>query len=238
MLCQWHRESMITGSHFGEREYWQGAYASGRAAREWFLSANAAAVATAQAVCWGREPMNVLHLGCGASVLGVELCSALECRAVLNVDYSSEALAACRANQAARPGSDRQHYALWNAADGVLPPGGPWDLLVDKGTLDAVAFAGGEQLLGYFATVREALLVRRKALWVHYSDEPPEGSRGDLLRAAFPESRWRVSSTAVDEADATDAVVANQAAREASAFEFLYYRYTVGTAFSPAHAER
>ena len=117
------------------------------------------------------------------------------------------------------PGSQR------DAESGALPPG-RFDLLVDKGTLDAVAFAGGTVLEGYFAAVREGLQQNRGSLWVHFSDEPPEGPRGALLRAALPEMAWRVRATAVDEADALDSVVAGQVARAESAFEFLYYQYT------------
>ena len=78
----WHRASVTPGSHFGSQAYWRKAYAEGRAAPEWFLSASAAAGATAAAVR-AQAPhkcaLRVLHLGCGASTLGVELCAALPC---------------------------------------------------------------------------------------------------------------------------------------------------------------
>ena len=75
----------------------------------------------------------------------------------------------------------------------------PWDrsfdLIVDKGALDAVLFGGPELsanfLFGCARMLRQGLLSGgNAAMWIQISDDPPERRLG-LLRRVLPE-KWRV----------------------------------------------
>ncbi|KAJ1449494.1 hypothetical protein M885DRAFT_535387 [Pelagophyceae sp. CCMP2097] len=199
----WHLEHLgKTASHFGKPEFWREAYAAGKAAKEWFVEAATAAdgavdVYSAQRPVKKRN-LQVLHVGCGISTLGSEVVSAFErshaapsISEVHNVDVSEEALGQLEQAQALLPGASQQRYALWDASSGKAPEGGPFDLVLDKGALDALQFAGAESLIAFFAALRP--LLQDGACMVHWSDEEPE-SRFELLKAAFPRSEsFRVS---------------------------------------------
>lgn len=255
---------VVTGGHIGDRfgkhAFWETSYRRGTAPSEWFLSAETAAAATLHAYrahVRQREPpsLSAINLGCGTSHLGSELIATFDAaatvptlRKVCNVDYSAAALETLEAAQsdplppeslqrdatqaAAVP---RQTYRLWDVTAAVADdPTSEFDLLVDKGTLDAVAFAGGESLVGYLRYLRLALRPRGPGpppLLVHFSDEPPE-VREELLRAAFPPEpveqegggRWHVAACAVDEGGGEGGT--RKGSLE-SLFEWTYYRYCV-----------
>ena len=236
---------------FGEHSFWESRYKSGRAPKDWFLDAQTAAESTVDAFMalsaarWQRSaPVRILHLGCGTSNLGGAVCDALDvqgCEAhVTNVDYSASAI-----EEMTRVMSDaRQCWVEWDVA--AAPPStsqgmddreipSSWDLLLDKGTLDAVAFCSTDKLVGYLTSIRHCLRSHScnqpgssPPLFVHFSDEPPE-LRRQLLAAAFPE--WSISVTTV-EVDSLDNV------HTASSFE--YFRYVVYMpigASKPAHRD-
>ena len=113
-------------------------------------------------------------------------------------------------------------------------PSTTYNVLVDKGTLDAACFDTSERLIAYLATVRRCLLApvvdsaSVPPLYVHFSDDPPE-VRGELLAAAFPvdeEQRWRVSSAVVNDPDDD----------EHCDGAWTYYRYSVYHASCHARA--
>ena len=240
---RWHASCSRAG-RFGSQQFWESQYAIGKAPSEWFLSASLAAASTAEA--FGAHERRygsvgayarVLHLGCGTSDLGSTLVAALasELRIsarVMNVDSSPTAVAT--ALKAVGPLSQQQQqmFRVWDAAGGTPPPAMPsplfscgpsarYDLLVDKGTLDAFCFASEGTLVTYLAAVRACLLAPSvehgvPAMYVHYTDDPPE-VRGELFAAAFPatgEERWCCACAVVEE-------------EEDGGGDGGYYRYTV-----------
>ena len=195
-VSRWHRASggAGAGARFGDKAFWQQSYEAKRAAREWFVGAETAA-AGAAAACEAHgvaASPRVLHAGCGVSRLGESFARAVPGAAVVNADASAAALAQL---EAATRGA-AQRFRAWDAfAAAAPPPGAPYDVVLDKGTLDAAIFAGEAALVNYCAALRLADF----AVLCHWSDEPPE-VRGELLRAAFPEAA--VSWAAVDDGDA------------------------------------
>ena len=205
--------------------YWETQYVAGSAADEWFMGAEEAAESTVDALgeclrgaaCRAR-PLQVLNLGCGTSRMGHALADALATRhgleaRVMNVDYSP---AAIRVASAASAHDHRQHYRVWDASAGTPPPALPaqpqparYHLVVDKGTMDALLFAGEDRLVSYCATLHDCLLPWGDAtscdagapLFVHFSDDE---ARGELLEAAFPGARsWRVECSELELESAT-----------------------------------
>jgi hypothetical protein len=133
---------------------------------------------------------------------------------VHNVDISEEALLELEQAQAQLPGALKQRYARWDASAGLKPEAGPYDLVLDKGTLDALQFAGAEPLVSFFESLRPAL--EAGALMVHWTNEEPE-SRFELLNAAFPRTQgWRVSWATEEAPDGP-----------ASPSDWAFYRYVV-----------
>ena len=219
---------------FGEHTYWNDNYISGRAANEWFLEAHAAATSACDALdAHGRNTGSaprLLHLGCGISSLGAAMCDELSSRhglqaKVMNVDYCAAAIDSAAL---AGAGDARQQWRVWDATDASGPPSlsevdAPYDLLLDKGTLDALQFAGPSPLVAYFSSLRRCLLAESAGaqvspLLVHFSQEAPE-ARGELLECAFPShERWHVSCQEVAPSD-DETAEADEPWR--------YFRYTV-----------
>lgn len=275
---RWHAQT-CRPSHFGSANFWEKQYVDGHAAKEWFLPADTAAASTAAALGTHERAhapsrigayAKVLHVGCGVSQLGTALVSALASEPlrlsarIMNTDISPAAIAAAAA--AVGPWQQEQNFCVWDAASETPPPALPsplyscgassrFDLVVDKGTLDALTFADADGLIGYLASVRACLRSRAvdsavPPLYVHFSDDPPE-VRGELLHAAFPSTggasrerphgreRWRVASSLVTE----DELIDNDASKSGASVEapttesssssggdggcWTYYRYTV-----------
>ena len=182
----------LAPTKFGEARFWEDAYRREAAPEEWYLGAVPAARAARAAYVAARRPgsprraqVAALHLGCGTSTLGSALCSAfgpapLTVESVLNVDVSEAALAALRRRQAGLPHADRQAYLCWDASAGVAPPG-RFDLLLDKGVLDALECATPDALLAYLGSLR-ACLAQSRGLLVHWSDHEPE----ECVSSLFP----------------------------------------------------
>jgi len=229
---------------FGEPAYWEATYAKTGSPKEWFLPAEVAATAAATAFALSRKhkrrsdegAVRVLHVGCGVSRLGSGVAKALaeicgvRAATVLNVDCSDEAL---RALEALDAGDSAQRYARWDLARGPPPEttDETFDLVLDKGTLDALQFAGSDALCGYFATVRR-VLEKSGGLYVHWSDDAPE-MKAELLEAGFYHSsddrdddaphvndNWRVSWVEEETPSAASS-------SSSSPWGWTYYRYTV-----------
>mmetsp|Transcript_7305 Transcript_7305/g.23917 ORF Transcript_7305/g.23917 Transcript_7305/m.23917 type:complete len:240 (-) Transcript_7305:198-917(-) len=201
---------------FGDPSYWERRYRwSSGAPREWFVPSR---VAARSAAATSRRQARVLHLGCGLSTLGRDVCELLGGRAT-NVDCSTTALAKLEA--AVDDPFSQQSYVRWDAA--TEPPFGDFDLLLDKGTMDALQFSGSDALVNYFDALR--FWLRRDALYLYWSDDVPE-MKLDLLRAAFPpDDGWDVSFTVEDDDD--DDNLAAGGFLGASSSSWTYYRYSV-----------
>jgi hypothetical protein len=225
---RWHASCARAG-RFGSHTFWESQYERGKAPNEWFLAAEQAATSTAEAFAahekvhgLGGPFAKVLHIGCGTSRLGNCLISALASHSqvsgrVMSVDYSAVAVAAAQAAVAMEAGEQQQQlFRVWDAASGTPPPALPntmyscgmssrYDLLVDKGTLDALCFATDDALVAYLAAMRTCLLApsldsTMPPLLVHFTEDPPE-VRGELFASAFPTTngeRWRCSCVELD----------------------------------------
>ena len=82
-----HRSTSKCAGRFGERAYWEQAYASRRAPDEWFLSAEVAAQSTLEAFAsharrYHNVPQSIaaINLGCGTSCLGTRLSQSIASR--------------------------------------------------------------------------------------------------------------------------------------------------------------
>lgn len=74
-----------------------------------------------------------------------------------------------------------QCYQIWEAGD-RMPIA--YNLVLDKGVLHALQFAGQRLVTVYLSFVRDAL-VAAQCLYLHWSDEPPE-VKADHLPRQFP----------------------------------------------------
>lgn len=225
------------GATFSDKQWWEQQYSIGKAPIEWFVSAEVAAAGAAKAVAArpGFEPASALHAGCGASSLGHAVSGCFpSVKTVVHADVSGSALAALEetaaAAEASGGGACGHAYVEWDACGGSLPAGGPgaYDLVLDKGALDAATFDADEgRLVGYVSSLREALAPG--GLFLHWTDSPPE-VRGELLKAAFPsKDGFKVGwGEEVDEDDHSDRVDRMSNGHAASPlFDWTYYRYTI-----------
>jgi SAM-dependent methyltransferase len=99
----------------------------------------------------GGGPARAIDLGCGSGNVSCELAEAGF--QVTGVDFSEVALRKARARAAARGlGEDRVRFVQADLTRGSLPEApGPYDLLVDYGTLDDLPAGGRRALAGLIA---------------------------------------------------------------------------------------
>lgn len=191
---------------FGEAAYWKNTYRQQRGPDEWFVTAQVAARGAQRAFRPERR-IRVLHLGCGRSTLGAAIAEVFDVDVVVNADCSADALKQLeqRTKEEHAATAHAQRYELWDARDDWQ--GGRFDLVLDKGALDAFQFAGSDLVVKYCATLRACT----SCVYLHWSDDPPEMKTG-LLRAAFPEDDgWTVACVEEETNDAW----------------WTYYRYSV-----------
>ena len=204
LLRRWHaRHAAAHPLPLGTHAYWQQAYAAtdrGRAPSEWFLEAAAAAdeVRTAHRLHGSGETgaLRALHVGCGTSHLGAALADTFGPRLarVVNTDFSAAALATLEAEL---DGRAEQEYLLSDmSSEGCALPQA--DLVVDKGTLDAVVFAGAPSTANFLCAVRDCMAPG--AVYVHFTEEPPD-YRTEVIEAAFDAERWRIATATVEDDD-------------------------------------
>ena len=136
-----------------------------------------------------------LHVGCGTSMLGLHLVESGLCTSVLNTDTSPTAVSEM---QAAHP----QHpHCSWQVDDctasALLPDS--FDVIVDKGTMDALGFGVGGATRCQQMVSEMYRLLRPQGFLIQVTDEPPERGRAQVLEAGAPwiTCQWRrVTETA------------------------------------------
>ncbi|EWC48928.1 hypothetical protein DRE_00233 [Drechslerella stenobrocha 248] len=135
---------------FGDREYWDSRFAKDPSGFDWLLPAEALDNAIAEAVAASSsQAPRILHIGCGTSSLSSRLCSLVgSSDRVCNVDFSSVAIKASRAREAAEMPGSRMQWVVANllSLDDILTlgksselGGGLYDIVVDKSTADAIS---------------------------------------------------------------------------------------------------
>ena len=130
-----------------------------------------------------------LHVGCGTSMLGLHLLETGVCTSVLNTDTSTAAVSEMAAAHA--------HHARcsWQVDDctasALLP--NSFDVVVDKGTMDALGFGVGGAMRCQRMASEMYRLLRPQGLLIQVTDEPPERGRAQVLAAAAPwqTCQWR-----------------------------------------------
>ena len=181
---------LFHNAHFGTSEYWKKFYDERAGAQfEWFLSAEDA-MSELQPVLHNFEG-TMLHVGCGTSGLGHALACTPGCKSVVNVDYSAEAIAAAMAahSQASNLSHASCAPATFVQADCRsldVTWSNQFDLVVDKGTFDAVQIAGSDDCQKFLHEMRRVLKKPGGKL-LSLTDDIPE-QRLDLLRGFLPDA--------------------------------------------------
>ncbi|PYH42505.1 uncharacterized protein BP01DRAFT_385387 [Aspergillus saccharolyticus JOP 1030-1] len=143
----------ITGTaDYDDPVFWDNKFSSGRDVGEWLNSGEPLIDAVLSHL--ERRPAldepapRALHLGPGISKLGSKLCDEFIKRGwsgsqILNVDFSSEAVRIGRDTEATKEKSQAMHWLQvnlrsWDDVSKTLPYG-PFDVMLDKSTSDAIA---------------------------------------------------------------------------------------------------
>jgi SAM-dependent methyltransferase len=175
---------------YGDKAYWEGLYAA-EAGRtdEWLLSWAAIAPLITSAA---PRAATVLHLGCGNSTLGEEMHQAGYPQ-VVNIDYAEAAVRQLRARAVGKRGL----FYLVMDARALAFADGTFDLVVEKGTLDAIACLDEEDAVER-AVGQAWRVLRPGGLLVSLSMRVP---RSRLSRLAPPGTDWRVAHHAIPRQD-------------------------------------
>jgi SAM-dependent methyltransferase len=128
-----------------------------------------------------------LHVGCGTSMLGLHLLEAGVCTSVLNTDTSPAAVSEMAPAQHA--------HCNWQVDDCTASVllSDSFDVVVDKGTMDALGFGvGGAKRCQQMVSEMHRLL-RPQGLLIQVTDEPPERGRAQVLEAGatWKTCKWR-----------------------------------------------
>ncbi|EAW12390.1 uncharacterized protein ACLA_063580 [Aspergillus clavatus NRRL 1] len=136
---------------YDEAAYWDTKFATGKDAGEWLNSGDILIDAALSEL--NRRPHpdatpRVLHLGPGISTLGTRLCELFQGRGwpgscIVNADFSAEAVRLGREQEARKEQDQAMKWIQvdlrsWGDVAGLCPHG-PFDVLLDKSTSDAIA---------------------------------------------------------------------------------------------------
>jgi len=133
---------------------------------------------------------NILHVGCGTSELGTILKQHYPTSKVINIDYDHICIDIM---QRKHPHDIYIQYDIGEEkGNDTRISKEKFDLVVDKGTLDAVVFGGLEPTVEFLGGI-EQLLSTPNGTLIQYTDDPPE-YRQELLKCFFTtEEGWNVS---------------------------------------------
>jgi ubiquinone/menaquinone biosynthesis C-methylase UbiE len=132
---------------FGEDSFWTDRYANGSAATfEWFVSLKDAMEQSPslKALLQSRADggkARILEIGCGTSRVCEELWD-LGFRDVTGLDYQSEAISFCKT----RMGDRKIKYVVSDMRNLGFFEASSFDIIIDKGALDALVCHGGDNL--------------------------------------------------------------------------------------------
>jgi len=193
-------------SHTKERDlsmpaYWSNFYTekSTTTSFEWFLNPNALQLLNED--IQSKTKQNILHVGCGTSELGpwLEKNNTDDDNAdnnnnnnnnctVINVDFDPASIKSMQ---------QRFPTQQWiECAIGSKYQPKEWDrsidIVLEKGTLDAVIFGGKESIVNYLDGI-EKTMSKPNGIYLMLTDDPPE-ERFDLLKCVFPsKDGWNVN---------------------------------------------
>jgi SAM-dependent methyltransferase len=174
------------GHHLSDQAYWEGFYDrrinDPKASQhfEWFLSPDRT-VQLLQDVtaAFGSEAPALLYVGCGTSTLGLDLLRAGVCTSLVNTDYSSTAI---RDMELAHGTHGGRCSWLEDDCTASSLPSGSFDLVVDKGTMDALGFGDGGVARCQRMVSEMHRLLRPGGIFLQVTDEPPERGRVEVLK--------------------------------------------------------
>lgn len=185
-------------SRFGELSFWEEFYlrkkradgapqlgANADGSFEWFLDPAEVVDECVRELDSCPVDGPILHVGCGTSTLGVAV-ARISQRDVVNVDNSSEAVRAMNEAAAAGLYDIVGAESTWVEHDCTALPDewrNRFAIVVDKGTLDALLFAGEGAAQRLCEETDRVLRPGGKLLFI--TDDPPE-QRLEVLHACLP----------------------------------------------------
>lgn len=191
--------------NFGSIEYWEAQYknkekSNSAAVSEWFADSSQ----VVEPICeflkrrgivhdsTNRNSARIAHLGSGISCLGFELAQALPNAHIVNIDSSQSSLDILeqQAEQKQLYVRERVSYVVGDLRKPLLSAHASFDACVDKGTFDALEFAGPQAIEEYLETV-SAMLVPG-GWFLQISDRPPEARDSLLLSPQFGNAGFSV----------------------------------------------
>lgn len=182
---------------FGSSEYWDNRFANEIQPFDWLSSPETldSHIADALQSVDTKEPPQVLHVGCGSSLLSQHLKSHVRrARQVHNVDYSSVVIEAERKRDEEASSRDEDRMR-WEVMD-LLAPGSvvqtcgqaAYDVVVDKSTSDSVSCA--DDVVGRFPCTTSKSDVANSAESRQTPVYPLHAMVLNLAMVAKPGARW------------------------------------------------
>ena len=206
------RRYCTTAPTFGDPEFWESFYAKKAGSPfEWFCTYDQARSLLAKQI---KPSDRLLHVGCGTSALGNKLfCDGY--RQICNVDLDASAIAQMKSLY------PEEQYQVASVLQ--LPfPDEAFDLVLDKGTIDAVIFQQEGNVEVMISELDRVL--RPGGRIIQISDDAPEW-RVELVKdclRSLPAGRgtgWAVQYSALEE---------EEGGGDDSGFEYFMYTFTKG----------